>query len=172
MTRRDRLTSTSSWRTLYGVVRLVGIMDAAVKKMVDKLRELQAQITCLQRQAESLKTSLDLIGIRPTTPFVEPWDEKYAASLPFKKSTLVEACKRILTDHEGDYLNKGQVEYLAVIGGYEFSTADRRNSVDVTLRRLAKGGYCEVERMLGPEGNKYRWIMRFPRKEPEKSSKV
>lgn len=169
--KKERLTSTTQYRTVYAVARMVGTMDAAVKKMIDKLRDLQGDIARLQRQADSLREALELIGIKPTTGFFdEAMDQKYEKSLPFKNATLVDACKRILTDHEGKYLTKGEVEYLAVMGGYEFSTNDRKNSVDVTLRRLVKNGSCEVERMLGPEGNKYRWIMRFPRqeKEPEK----
>jgi hypothetical protein len=170
-----RLTSTRKTRTLYAILRMATVMDVTAKKLVDKLREIRRQISSLQRQADSLKTSLGLIGVRPSTMgefFAGDTDEKYAESLPFKNSTLVEACKRILSDYQGDYLDKGQVEYLALVGGYEFSTNDRKNSVDVTLRRLAKAGFCEVKHRIGPEGNEYRWIMRYPREKVEEGSRT
>jgi hypothetical protein len=59
-------------------------------------------------------------------------------------------------NHPADYLTKTQVEYLAKRGGYKFSTADSKNSVAVTLRRLATEGKIEAQRIRGAAGNKYR----------------
>lgn len=135
-------------------------MDVTAKKLVEKMAEIQRQMLQLQRQSNSLTAALEAIGLRPEDddPFSQPTDARYADSLPFARTSLVAACKRILMDHENKSLTKSQVEYLAAIGGYPFSTDDAKNSVDVTLRRLAEQGFCQVERTRGPAGNQYQWV--------------
>lgn len=153
------LTCTASYRTLYGVVRTARQVDATAKKLVEKMADLQRQIATLQRQANSISEALEAVGLRVENddPFSTPADASYADTLPFARTSLVAACKRILADHKRKSLTKSQVEYLAAIGGYPFATDDAKNSVDVTLRRLAEQGFCEVERAHGPTGNQYRW---------------
>ena len=135
-------------------------MDATTKQMLDRLSELERKIGMLNSQANSIRTALELVGVRPSddNPLDESVDSRYAATVPFYQTTLVEACKRILMDYKGKWLSKTQIEYLAAMGGYQFSTDDSKNSVDVTLRRLTERGFCEVQRNRGPQGNTYRWI--------------
>lgn len=158
---RKHLTSTSKARTVYEVAKLVLLMDATTKKMIDKLSKLRMQINDLMREAHSIQRTLELIGIKPEevddAPFGADWDERYSQSLPFMRTTLVEACRRILVDNRGRHLTKSQVEYLASMGGYRFSADDPTNSVEVTLRRLAADGFCQVERGTGPHESQYWW---------------
>jgi hypothetical protein len=142
-------------------------MDATAKKLIEKMADIQRQIGELRRQSYALSTALEAIGMRveDDDPFCDPSDAEYAQNRPFAHTTLVAACKRILRDHRGKTLTKTQVEYLAAIGGYQFETDDSKNSVDVTLRRLADVGFCEVDRQKGPEGNKYLFRQEEPPKE-------
>lgn len=133
-------------------------MDATARKLTEKMRELQLMIAAYQREANSISRALEAIGMRPEDddPFCDPSDTLYANDQPFRHNTLVATCKKILMDHKGKNLTKSQVEYLAAIGAYPFATDDAKNSVDVTLRRLADRGFCEVER--SPTGNQYRFV--------------
>ncbi|MGA2876101.1 MAG: hypothetical protein ABSE82_11260 [Nitrososphaerales archaeon] len=148
-------------RTMYVIVRALTKMDATVKKIVEKYQDIQRQIRVLTREAESIKQTLALIGYRPEYlanlfgDGILNEDEKYAETLPFKHSSLVDACKQVLKDHPLNWLSKTQVEYLVTMGGYEFATENSKNSVDVTLRRLGSDGLCQVEN--NPQGNKYKW---------------
>jgi hypothetical protein len=134
-------------------------MDATAKKLVEKMRDIQKQIGALQRQSYALSSALEAIGMRieDDDPFSESSDERYAKETPFAHTSLVETCKKILTDHMGKEMTKNQVEYLAAVGGYRFNAEDSVNSVAVTLQRLAESEFCEVDRQRGPEGNKYRF---------------
>ena len=173
MTRKKPLICSIDSDTLLLIARDFAKMEEAVKKIVNKYQEIQRDIRRLTRNAESLKDSLTLIGYRPeyiAAIFAgeKGQDEKYAEELPFKHTTLVQACKQVLRDHAPEWVNKAQVEYLVSMGGFEFSTRNRKNSVRITLDRLSSSGFCETEHMLGPEGNRYRLAMRSPR---EKESK-
>jgi hypothetical protein len=132
-------------------------MDATAKKLVEKMASLQKEISSLQIQKNSISTALEAVGLRleDDDSFCQPSDAMYANARPFERTSLVAACRRILSDHKSKALTKSQVEYLAAIGGYPFATDDAKNSVDVTLRRLAEQGICEVDR--NPSGNQYRW---------------
>jgi len=156
----NSLTCTSIYRTLYAVRRTVLEMDATQKKLVEKMQELQMWIAAYKQQANAISTALESIGMKVEDDgkFDPPHDVFYATDQPFRQGSLVAACKRILRDYDGQSLTKSQVEYLAAIGGFPFSTEDAKNSVDVTLRRLAERGFCEVERTRGPAGNQYRWV--------------
>jgi hypothetical protein len=153
---KECLTSTTKGRTLYDVFRTVRQVDATAKKLIEKNADLQRQIADLQRQSNALTAALEAIGMRiaDDDPFNQPSDGLYAETRPFSHTSLVAACKRILTDHRDKALTKSHVEYLAAIGGYPFATDDSKNSVDVTLRRLADQGFCTVAR--SPAGNQYR----------------
>ena|SRR6185312_5265483 len=151
------LTSTRYARTLYHVVRELSRMDATAQRLLNHLVEIERQIRELQSQARSLKTSLEVAGIRPEwikEQSLGEEDDEYAEKQPFENLTLVETCKRILADF-GDPLSKNDFEYLAARGGYQFSTKDKANSVSITLRRLADKGYCRVVKGKGPHADKY-----------------
>ncbi len=154
----NSLTCTTLYRTLYAVGRTVREMDATQKKLIEKMRDLQMTIAAYQQQATAISTALESIGmtVGDDGRYSPPHDVHYATDQPFRGTSLVAACKRILMDYDGQSLTKTQVEFLAALGGYPFSTEDAKNSVDVTLRRLAERGFCEVERTRGPAGNQYR----------------
>jgi hypothetical protein len=142
-------------------------MDATAKKLVEMLAGLQRQIADLQRQANAVSSVLESLGLRLEDDPRNPSDARYAEDRTFAATSLVDACKRILADQAGKYFTKGQVEYLAAIGGYPFATGDQKNSVAVTLRRLADQGFCEVERAGGHTGNRYRWVRPKDEREAE-----
>lgn len=151
MPQKNHLTSTKSYRTL------VHAMDATTKKLLMKLREAERVRWEKDQEIEHIRKTLELLGIKPGTDFTS-WlfkDSEYAQKRPFARTTLTEACLTILQDHKGHWFTKSQVEYLAVRGGYEFSTENTKNSVDVTLRRLAADGKCAAERVRGARGNRY-----------------
>lgn len=155
MDTKNRLTVTNGIRTIEHV-------DATGKKLVERMRQLEAQRWRIDRELRSLRTALDVAGIKPPSRFpsegTDPNESEYALNEPFRKLTLADTCDRILKDYTPEWLTKNQVEYLATRGGYDFSTKDSANSVDVTLRRMAAAGKCEAERVRGSRGNKYRWM--------------
>jgi hypothetical protein len=158
---KKRLTCTNNARILYEVLRRVLVVDATAKKLSDKLATLQREIKTLQRQARSIQEALELAGVRPTDidPIEEGTDWRYADEMPFMNLSLVDTCKRILMDHAGVGLTKSQVEYLAATGGYGFlGTANPKNSVEITLRRLSTAGFCQVDKGSGPNASKYIYI--------------
>lgn len=148
------------WQLIPLLGSILSDMDATAQKLLEKLTELERQAESLNRKIYSIKTALELIGVRPEDrmPYYEGMDSSYARMLPFLNTSLVEACKRVLMDHKNQALTKSQIEYFAGLGGYRFATDDSKNSVDVTLRRLVEQGFCTVERSRGPRGNTYRWI--------------
>jgi DNA-binding transcriptional ArsR family regulator len=159
---KKRLTCTMYARTLYEVIRT---MDATSRQLIDTLADLRRKIADLERQADAIKTVLESLGYRQ--PILDRmWgdalDVKYAKEQPFTHCSLVDACMKIFAAQRiTDYLTKSQVEYLAVVGGFPFSTKNRKNSVDVTLRRLAEQEALEVERVGGHVGNRYRLPLSF-----------
>jgi hypothetical protein len=159
---KKRLTCTMYARTLYDIIKN---MDATSRQLMEMLADLRRKIADLERQADSVKTVLESLGYRQ--PMLDAmWgdalDVKYAKERPFAHGSLVDACMKIFADQRiTDYMTKGQVEYLAVVGGFPFSTKNRKNSVDVTLRRLAEQEVLEVERTGGQVGNRYRLPLSF-----------
>jgi len=154
------LTSTNKARTLYEVSKLVLLMDATAKKMVEKLAQLRRQIGILSREAQSVQTTLEMLEIKPLdvgNRSAKGIDERYLESQPFAKTSLVEACRNILIGSADQHLTKSQVEYLASMGGYQFQADDPTNSVEVTLRRLAEKGFCRVKKGVGPHESEYWW---------------
>jgi len=154
MPQKKRLTSTIHIRT---IVRGKDDVDATAKKLVDKLRQLEMQEWRIKRDRRAIQLALHAAGIRPGMD-VNSNELSYAQDLPFMNKTLSESCEQILKDSEGQWLTKTQVEYLVVRGGYSFSAKDSKNSVDVTLRRLAVDGKCAADRVRGSRGNRYRWM--------------
>jgi hypothetical protein len=156
---KKSLTCTRSSRTLYEIFKVVSRMDATIKKLVERNSYVHREIAKLQREADSIKVALESIGLR-SKDFDSPWDRspreaEYAEKQTFAAMTLVDTCKRILLDFPHALFTKNEIEYLAAMGGYPFSTKDAANSVDVTMRRIAKDGLCEVHRRKGPDGNIY-----------------
>jgi hypothetical protein len=144
---------------LYEIFRVLRRMDATIKKLVERNSYVHREIAKLQREADSIKVALESIGLR-SKDFDDAWDRSpreavYAEKQIFAGMTLVDTCKRILRDFPHACFTKNEIEYLAAMGGYPFSTKDAANSVDVTMRRIAKDGLCEVHRRKGPEGNVY-----------------
>jgi hypothetical protein len=158
---KNRLTCTSYARTLYEVTRTALLVDTTARKLVETLGTLRNQIATLQQQERSIKVALESAGIRSTRLGKTGWgdgdclDDRYALEQPFKEMTLVNTCKKILSDNTTSAFTKDQIEYLAVIGGYPFLTDDRKNSIDVTMRRLASQSFCQIIRGKGPIPNQY-----------------
>lgn len=157
---KNRLTCTRHYRTLYATVKTALGMDATAKKLIEALATARRQIAALEQQAKSISAALEAAGLRASELDItlgDPRDKTYAETLPFKTMSLVNTCKQILYDNQTLPLDKSQIEYLASIGGYPFSTDDSKNSVDVTMRRLAGQGLCEIfpaDDLRQPKGRK------------------
>lgn len=132
-------------------------MDPSAKKLVDEYERLRRQRVRIDRTMDGIRTSLTIMGIRVDdgVGFMDRLESKYADQKPFREASLGQACLKVLADHEGFRLDKGQVEFLLTLGGYPFEAKDPTNSVEVTLRKLAADGKCEVDRQGGPLGNRY-----------------
>lgn len=158
MIRKNRLTSTNGIRTLVLEGERV---DATTKKLLEQLKQLERKDWYIRQQMKAIHTALRLAGIKPDIPSlsgIDHQESKYAVSESFANASLTEACESVLKDYKDKWLSKSQVEYLITRGGYKSSAKDAKNSVDVTLRRLAGDGKCDVKRVRGSRGNTYRWI--------------
>ena len=134
-------------------------MDATTRKLIEMHANYELEIAQLREKSEGVRKVLESLGSR-SRHFDNVWDHspseiKYAKEKTFAEMTLVDTCKRILYDYPREVFTKGTIEYLAAMGGYPFATDDPKNSVDVTMRRLAKDRFCEVHRSRGPVGNRY-----------------
>jgi hypothetical protein len=158
--KRKHLTVTDGIRT----ISFEGTeeVDASVKKLLHELRKAEGEKWRAQRRIHSIHTALSILGVKPeacgSMLDEDRYEVEYSAKEPFKGLTLAETCTRILRDYAGKWLTRAQVEYLATRGGYDFSTKDPSNSVDVTLRRMASAGKCEADRVRGSRGSKYRYV--------------
>ena len=94
-----------------------------------------------------------MVGTRPTATGLQ--EAQYARLLPFRNTSLKDACLTVLRDAKPEPLTMSQVEYLVLRGGYNFTTEDTKNSVAITLQRLAGEGLIDAERIRGTRGNKY-----------------
>jgi len=155
---KNDLTSCTNHGTIQTEIKKV---DSTTKKLLDRLHEIQRQVRALRREEHAILTALEIAGVRPQENWIDAQESTYVDRQPFADKSLVEICKEVLADYDGQKLTKGQVEYLAARGGYKSSATDPKNSFEVTLRRLAADGYCQVKRVRGPEGNRY-WV---PKKE-------
>ena len=133
-------------------------VDATARSLMKQLRELETQKWAISRDIDAINRALTMAGVKPTREVGGHQEAEYAVKQPFTEMRLSEACAQILRDYSGQWLTKSQVEYLLVRGGCPFSTDERKNSVDVTLRRLADQNLCMAERAMGSRGNKYRHI--------------
>jgi len=150
---KNCLTCTNLISTLVHV-------DATATKLLKQLDALEKDKIRLTRQIESIRIALSLAGIKPGKVSSMPSSEEldYRLNNTFAGMSLTEACLRILQDHKDEWLSKSQIEYLILRGGYKFSTSNSKNSVGVTLQRIKDDGKCEVERVRGAHGNRYRWL--------------
>jgi len=135
-------------------------MDATALKLVQRLKELEEQQGRLTRERQALMTALTVAGVRPEGPVkgMPGFKEgQYSMNHTFKGRSLPASCEIVLKDHKGQWLSKSEIEYLIVQGGYEFATGNPKNSIGITLQRMAEDGLCEVQRVRGQQGNRYRW---------------
>ena len=158
----NRLTITNGYRTIVRVEKEPRKVDATTKTLIRQLRELESENWRTREKIRSIHTALKLAGVKPDVSTLlggqDPHESEYFVKEPFAQTTLTEACEQVLKDYGDIWLKKSQVEYLINRGGYKSSAKDAKNSVDVTLRRLAADGKCDVKRVRGSRGNTYRWI--------------
>lgn len=171
---RNRLTSTNEYRTLGANKKGTREVDATARSLLRQLQELEREDWRIREKIKAIHTALRMAGIKPEVGEIlwgqSPHETEYAVKEPFAEATLTESCEQVLKDYASHWLTKSNVEYLITRGGYKSSAKDAKNSVDVTLRRIAADGKCEAERARGAKGNKYRWISRFPRVKAEDES--
>jgi hypothetical protein len=167
--RTNSLTSTSS----IGTVSVEGDkVDATARRLIERLKELSEQRGNLNREERSILTALAVAGVRPQGVLGKEWpgdlENTYTREAQFADKSLREACEIILKDqlknhrqsptlHRSQWLSKAEIEYLIVRGGYKFATSNSRNSVGITLQRMAEETLIEVQRVRGQQGNRYRW---------------
>ena len=132
-------------------------VDVTTKRLMKQRRELEMERSKLTRDIESIDRALTLAGIKPDKD-TGAWmmEADYAVRQIFKDMRLKDACLKILQDLPKVWFTKAQIEYMLVRGGCEFATEASKNSVDVTMRRLADQGLCMAERTRGSEGNRYK----------------
>ena len=169
MHRKNDLICRTQYDTIVLFLGEVWHLDATAKKIVDELQSIERQVRMLQKRASSLKEALEVAGLRPSEEdalLSAGRESEYISKQPFLHLSLVDSCKRVLLDYEGQPLTKSHVEYLVRMGGGKFDTDDSKNSVGTTLLRLADARFCKVERNRGPEGNKY-WVEAAPERMAE-----
>jgi len=141
-------------------------VDATTKRLLQRLEEIDEQRRRLRTERDAITTALAVAGVRPPDADHERYtreETEYRVEKPFAKMSLIDACLRVLRDYAGkselheQWLDKNQVEYLVVRGGYEFKTEDPTNSVSVSLRRLAEDGFCEAHAGKGSRSTRYRF---------------
>ena len=165
------LTSTNSYRAFVANDKEPLKVDATAKSLLRQLQELEREDWRIREKIKAIRTALGMAGIKPEVGNVswgqDSHETEYAVKEPFAETTLTEACEQVLKDYADQWLTKTNVEYLITRGGYKSTAKDAKNSVDVTLRRIAEYGKCDAERTRGARGNRYRWISRFPRVKPD-----
>jgi hypothetical protein len=130
-------------------------VDATIKKIVENLRRKEIERLKISIEIDSYRRTLSMLGV--TVAEGSPLREAdYAARHPFSRMGLQESCLMILKDHPNQWLSKTQVEYLLMRGEYSSTAKDPKNSVDITLRRLADDGVIEAKRARGATGNQYK----------------
>lgn len=144
-------------------------VDATAEKLLERLKEIEALLWRLRSEKDAINTALAVAGVRITGESgakhsVSYLESDYTAKKPFAAMSLTDACLKTLVDYSKEYdewLSKTQVEYLVTRGGYKFTAASNtKNSVAVTLQRLADEGRIQVERVRGSAGNKYQYDAR------------
>ncbi|MBS1857082.1 MAG: hypothetical protein JST11_17055 [Acidobacteria bacterium] len=137
-------------------------MEDAVRKLITRKMALRRQRRQIDREEAAIDTALGVIGFDPKRQamrdgFMEQaqLEDKYEESRVFKDMTLADACLQIVNDYRPRAVDKNDVEYCLTIGGYPFTTDDPTNSTEITLRKLAADGKCEVEKGKGSTPSRY-----------------
>ena len=151
-------------------------LDSTTKKLVQRLQELELARRSIDLEARALMTALSVAGIKPShnvgkgvelkggifDQLPTPQESAYISKQLFADMSLKKCCEIVLREHKEKWLTKAEIEYLIVRGGYSFSTDNPKNSVGITLRRMAEEGLCEVQRVRGASGNRYRFRQPVP----------
>lgn len=142
-------------------------VDPTTRKMLNRIDELDREMARLSKERHSIFTTLGSIGYRQPGANINiptSTEARYQNSRPFSSMTLTDACLTVLRDqakakelHE-QWLDKTQIEYLAVRGGYKFEAEDSINSVHVTLRRLCNEGLIKANKGKGSRSTKYHFL--------------
>ena len=142
-------------------------VDPTTRKMLTRMDELESQISQLQKERGNIVATLASIGYRPPDArlnLLTSTESKYAYQKPFRSVSLTEACLTVLRDQakaaesHDQWLDKTQIEYLVVRGGYKFEAEDSINSVHVTLRRLWNDGLIQASKGKGSRSSKYHFL--------------
>ena len=142
-------------------------VDATTRKMLSRIEELDGEISKLHKERRNIIATLASIGYRPPQANLNTFtatEIEYRNQKPFRNMSLTDACLKVLRNqakrHELDeqWLDKNQIEYLLVRGGYEFKAEDSINSVHVTLRRLRMSGLCQESKGKGSRPSKYHFL--------------
>jgi hypothetical protein len=136
-------------------------VDSTTKKLLQRLDVIDKQRNELRRERDAITTSLAIAGIRPpeaSERIYTTQESQYLSQHPFANSALTDACLTVLRDKPETWFTKSQVEYLVARGGYVFESKDSVHSVNITLRRLAGEGLCEVKLGKGTRASKYRFV--------------
>jgi hypothetical protein len=159
MDTEKRLTCTNAIGTILQVEDRSDV-DSTARKLFDRMQELERQRSVIDHELRSIRVALSVAGIRSNRlrTGMDTHESLYMTHKPFAGMSLRESCLKILKDQRTEWLSKSQIEYLILRGGYRFATKDSKNSVGVTLQRMTDDGLCEVERMRGSHGNRYRFI--------------
>jgi hypothetical protein len=130
-------------------------MEQGAKKLFKEREQLRQQIEKTNARIKAIDMALDIMELRQAhdPKFLEA---EQSLEDVFRNSTLPQACETTFMIFDG-WLDKNQMEYLLTIGGYPFDAKDPTNSVDVTLRRMAADGKCEMEKR-GGSSNRYRAV--------------
>jgi len=155
--KRKYLTCMSTSDTLASVNG--SVMDETAIKLLQRVKELQEQRARILQEEKAILIALEVAGVKPRGLLkgLPGREAEYKSHRRFEGRSLPACCEIVLKDHKGEWLSKSQIEYLIVQGGYKFTTDTPKNSVGVSLQRMAEQGTCEVERMKGQRGNRYRW---------------
>jgi len=136
-------------------------VDATTKRLLARLDEIDEERRKLRAERDAITTALSVAGVRPSRASQRMYtheESEYSLEQPFTNMSLTDACLKVLKDHPSEWLSKVQVEYLVARGGFPFATEDPLNSVNVTLRRLAADGLCDVHKGKGTRGSKYKFL--------------
>ena len=135
-------------------------MDETSAKLVSALQELERERWQIAGKIDAIKSALKLAGVvlpQYHPVFRNKHEFEYTTRQPFSNMGLTDACERIVKDHAPEWLSKNQVTELVEMGGYKSDAQATKNSVEVTLRRLASRGRIEIAKGKGRYGNRYRW---------------
>ena len=140
-----------------------GEMESRAKKLLKRRDEIDRQIKAWKIERKRINESLRTMGLPGSGGDENSTDtlqKEYMTERPFAKMSLAGSCIRVFKDCPDQWLTTAQVEYLVKCGGYTFSAYDTRNSVAVTVQRLAAvpNTILQVKRVKGAKGNEYMYV--------------